>query len=820
MRDGRRPPSLALALTLPAALAMATGCQLERLFPEDVGAGVARLTVRNAAVLLSAVSDDDTCGFASTASKQSAVIEGELGGLGKVTHRVVDCEIDAGELHQLKTDCTDVGTMIGGRVVVNATRVINGIVTGNPEKPVIPVTSEDVWVDIDADMDGWTTRLTNRETQLTNLTGRLAYRVVPHLANSASASLSSIPTSNLTIQDITYSDATVIVDSGDRDPFPVEVPRSSYMAQVGLWGEDENTFRGVVSVWDQDVSVPVKGDSVLDPDYDAEEFVSSYICTPDLAQPISYEPVPLRPKLVQAAARLTVKLSGGIVTALNADDTCGFLAPSVKQNPVIVGDVGKNGGSVTYTVAGCSLVFPEQTEIARDCLGAQTFLQGGANVSATMTVRGILTGDPDEPVVPSSREPAEIKFTATMAGLKVSGSNGDTDLQFLSGTLSAVMRPRMAKDELSGACSISTPVVSFSGVHVEQGTALLGASGNTFRLVFDRADYEAQNGNRDGVENALTGEAQVDGERIGIPIPTDFPILNPAYDATSFDAAYACTPHMVPVTSDDECRFTDVLGGGAARLIIQTAGTLTSLINSNDSCGYADMLGVLVSPSVVVGDVGESGSMSWEIEGCEVGTTSLAVASESCIGDITYFRGGAVVDSSRTVTGEREKKFFLVDSIIPRSRDAVTVWLDAVQLTDFVVYMDPAGPDEPIGKLTIHTGTLSGVVQPATGERADDPGIFDVPTPVAKLTDVKLVNATATLETQGKVFHLTIASADLAAVNGPYQGQTNMIGGSITVNDDVIQLAPAPLNPTYAQAGFDAAYACTENLAGPVPVQW
>lgn len=800
-------------------IAAGAGCQLERFFADDVGVGVARLTVRNSALLLSAVTDDAVCGFASEGVKAATIVEGELGGYGKVTQTVTGCEIDMGELHQVKTDCSGVGTSMGGRAVVTAVRTIEGTITGNPANPVIPTHSEAVVVQVQADLDGWTAFMSNRTTQLTQLSGGISFTAKPHLAVRTD-DLNAVATQNLTLEDISYSDAKVIVDPGDRDPFPVDVTASSYRAQIGQWLDRENTFDGVMTVWDHEVAIPHEGDDVLDPDYVRDEFVAGWSCNPELKQPIEYVAPPLTPKLIQAGARLTVKLTGAIVSALKADTTCGFESAAVKASPVLTGVVGQDGGAAKYVVESCRLVFPEKTEISRDCLGDVTSLQGGVVVSGSLTVRGIRTGDAEQPIVPTSRDPAEIDVTAVLEGLKVSSTNSTTEMQALSGKLSARMAPRMAKDELTGACSISTPVVQFSGVHLEDAAVLVVASGSAFRLQIDSTDLQAQNGPRDGVENALTGTAVVDGVATQLPIPGEQPILNPDYDAAEFQAGYACTPHMVPVTSDEDCRFTDVLAQGAARLIIQSAGVVASLVNKDSSCGFEDMLGVLVNPTEVVGESGEMGSITWAVEDCAVGSSGLAVASESCDGDVTYVQGEAVVDARRTVTGEREKKFFVVDSIIPRSRDAVTVYLDDVQLTDFVAFSDPAGPAGPIGKLTIHQGTLRAVVQPATGERADDPGTFDVATPVAKLTDVRLENATATLESAGKTFTLQIPSASLAAVNGPYHDEANIVGGTITVNGDAIDVPLGPLDATYTQASFDANYVCTENLAGPVPLGW
>lgn len=173
------------------------------------------------------------------------------------------------------------------------------------------------------------------------------------------------------------------------------------------------------------------------------------------------------------------------------------------------------------------------------------------------------------------------------------------------------------------------------------------------------------------------------------------------------------------------------------------------------------------------------------------------------------------------MTGLREEINFLfitANSIVPQSRDAVTVTLEKVTFSDFRIHsLNPDGTSADRGVLTLHSGTLSAVVRPVLGENAQKPATFDVPTPVSALDDVVLTDAEATLEAEGKTFRLTIEAASLSAFNGSYQGRSNEISGSIRVNGELISLGGGPLNPDFEQADFDARYACTENLAALVP---
>jgi hypothetical protein len=258
-----------------------------------------------------------------------------------------------------------------------------------------------------------------------------------------------------------------------------------------------------------------------------------------------------------------------------------------------------------------------------------------------------------------------------------------------------------------------------------------------------------------------------------------------------------------------------VIADGAARLIVQSVGTVASMINKDEECGFADMFGVLINPTDVQGEVGEMGSMTWHIDDCQLGASELSVFSEDCLGGVTYLDGVANISSTRTVLGERDTEYFLFDSVVPRNSRSVQLWLEDVELSEFASFGIAAGDSEPLGILTIHQGQLSAYVEPATGERADDAGVFDVATPVASMREVHLRNAVATLESQGKIFVIDIPDTNLSATNGRVDGVTNRISGQVMLDGKSVSIE-GPLNPSFSQQSFDQSYACTENLARPL----
>lgn len=813
----RRTVTLPALAAVVALLAVPSACQLERMFPDKVAAGVARLTFRNAAVLTSLISDDTTCGFSSEAVLANPKMTGAIGSVGTLTWTVEDCTLDLGALDVVRTDCAGVETKAAGKVTVSGTREVHGLLTGDPSSPIVPSGPDAVTLQLSYAPDGYLVRMSNRVTALTQTGGSVSFTVAPHLAKSASSGACAVATSDLTITDVRYADVDVIVESGEGDPFPAEVPSSKLSAQLGTYGDKEDHLEGEITVWDTTVKVPTKDDPYqgLDPDYDAEEFRAAYACHEDLAEPLSFEcPYDgfLYPQLAQGAAALTISTLGNL--AKLAEARC-FSLPSVLASPTLTGEVGESGGSARYVVENCVIDLPSPTEFAQDCSGRTYFAEGKVTVSGTKVVSGILTGSATDPVAPVSTQPAVVTLDVELLGFAISDDRSDKKLWLESGRLRGTTRPKTAIDTSLGVCALPTPVAAFEGVVLEDAVVDLHAGPSTYTLHVASSALEAQNGKSGGRENYLAGTITVEGHEYAIPVAGE-PVLDPSYEPNAFHNAFSCTPNLALPASDADCSLAPMLGENAARLLVLTAGTVASMVNADDECGFENTL-LLLNPDEVVGDEGETGSMSWSVEQCDLSGV-LRRYSEDCSGGYTMVWGGLVVDASRTVSGERNSLYYLFDSIIPRTRDAVDVRITHAELDDFVAYQVPAGADEPKGKLTLHSGVLEARVLPRLGERESDPGVFDVPTPLAELHSISLPSAEATLEAEGKTFKLSLSDVQLYARNGVFGGFGNQVSGSLKVNGELVEFGPIDLNPDYEQAAFDASYTCTEDLLEAIPV--
>src|SRR5688572_33045116 len=116
-----RPRAAVMALTA----FLCGGCA--EMFPEKVSMGVARLTVHNAAVLVSMIKEDARCGFSSPEVQKGVQIESTGEGYGTATYTVRQCTLDFGPSREIRKDCQGVKMYAGGKVTVSATLVTEGL---------------------------------------------------------------------------------------------------------------------------------------------------------------------------------------------------------------------------------------------------------------------------------------------------------------------------------------------------------------------------------------------------------------------------------------------------------------------------------------------------------------------------------------------------------------------------------------------------------------------------------------------------------------------------------------------------------------------
>lgn len=765
-----------------AALLLTTSCA--KCAPDLVAQGAGRLTIRTFGAVVELVNNDSECGFASPEVLANVVLED-----GRAIYSVENCAITLNSRPSESEDCNGVSTKIRGKVIVSATRIVKGALTGDPESPVVPEDPDAVRIEIhDAVLKNFVVESSSNDAKMTVLEGAISGVAEPRLARSASLGVCKVPTREIAFSDVRWEQTRARIESDGHD-FEVDLDGSELSAVLGVHGDRENELSGPISVWGEEHVLPIDGDEDgLLPGYDREEHRASFACREDLAEPLSYTCDSFGELVASGAARLTA-LSFGTLARL-VDERCTY------DRPRITGTLGDAGGEGVFSLpaSGCVLDLSSGSVVAENCHGEKTYASGRVIARGTKRVRGVVTGDAADPIIPTTREPALVELSFMLDDFQVWSDTAPAKLSVGTGGLSGKASPRLGVDTARGVCAKKTPEVEMEDLVWSNARARIETGTRKLDVLLETSSIWVDVG-----KNQLAGSIRVDGEDYLAPN-----VLDVNFDRIHFAESFACLENFRPARSDDDCALDGRLADGVARLTVRSLGALTSMINNDSDCGFERFL-TKINPSDE-----RDGMLAHEVEGCELESVISEVASTDCAGVEKHVGGRAVVSARRVVYGRSETVFFFFGSIVPLTHDAVTIELD-VSLDGFDLYTS-GGP-----RLTLHSGRVRATVQPILGEMASEAGRFEVATPIAHMTNIVLENVRATVVSEGKTLNAVIDRAELEAQNGSFDSRANALRGWVELNGKRIDLGLSPLDPAFSQASFDASYACTPNLMATVP---
>jgi hypothetical protein len=788
--------------------AFALGCA--QMFPSKVATGVARLTVKNIGTITQIVSADTTCGFASPDVKAQVTYKGNVGENGQALWQVTRCRI---ELNQspVSSDCSGNQTLASGVLIVTAQQEISGRLTGDAQTPAIPENAHGAVIRLEhVEFENFKVFSEGDPNILTMKSGAISATVAPKLAQDMAEGVCQVITPIVSFEDIQYQASEVLVETED-DSFSVFVDESKIWAQNGTSGAHENAIGGTVSVWGKTREVP-NDDAGLNPDYDPLSFQRELECIDSIQLPISHA-CSINTMLGLGAARLTMQTLAGLLTAVFDDSACGFASQAAKDNALTQGVIGDAGASATMQVTNCELNFPEPVVISTNCQGVATTIQGRAVITGTQTLLGILSGDPDEPIVPTSWEPTILSLNANLDGLVVKNSNSEQFMVVKSGLLSGQVVPRTAIDTSLGACTRVTPVARISDVHWNNSKVTLHNEGLAFDLQLDAANLRGVNGADGHAINQLSGSINVDGNHVDLGVQS----LDPNYDPVAFDDAYLCDENLMSAFTNDDCNMNDVIAISTARLMIRTFGGIVMSAEHDDNCGFSETMN-LVPDSIEQTDVEDEVAVSWEISDCEIGSEESQFIQADCFGNETYIEGFAQIDALKEATGVLVLDF---PPLEPSHPEASKFTIDSAYLQNFSIKIADAQTGEVGPYLIIQEALLSGVGYPVTGESLSHAGAYYIATPLLGFEDVAISPTNAVLVAGKKRFNVEIQGAQLAGFNGAYGSQENELTGHITIGGKSYALPTVHdqrgLHPEYDPNKFKEGYACYDDLAGVLP---
>jgi hypothetical protein len=818
--------------------------------PARLGDGAARLSVSTFADVVQLIQRDTNCGFASDAVLDSATVEETGGGRGIVTYNVTECAMAFPLDTVVATSCAGVDTKVSGRATVTGTFALEGRLTGDRLTPVLPLSPDAATIDLtNISFDNFRVR-SDRPEFMTFKSGSFAGTLKPKLAIGESSGACSVPTTNVKMENLRYLGATEVTLAAPQGVFDAEITAGSFRAINGEYDDEVDALSGSITIGGEEVIVPGEGEHPgLVPGFDLAAHRESLSCIDDLQFPVKYDGcTDIEAELISGAARLSVAHLGALASLMQADDNCGFSAPSVIDAVQTEGNLGERGGRATWTVSDCVMAFPEPTVVATDCNGNETVIQGSVTASGTFSLAGWLAApdNKEQPIVPDTWQPATLNVSFDLDNLSVR-SGLDQYLTAQSGVLSGVVRPQTAIDTETGACSIATSNAEISDVSWTPGSELIVNSGEfAIHVGVDGADLTATNGRLNGNENYLAGTLTIGGEDYAVPFGPNEPapnILVPDFSLDDHNNSFACEPGMQMPSSSDECSFFKVIGEGAARLVVQTMGEATSFVNAEPNCGFGRGTG-LIPGDIVTGSTatpeqpaeGDQCNLFFTTdtlledypEGCMMATDASDPPTENCVGDQTFRNGNLWVKADRVVGGSYVPAPFGIHNINSNDHNEVHVIMREVNFEDFSMWSLSADGEEGPGELVMHNGTGTGDVFPILAGTGGDINQKQGPTPVAFLKGIQY-SGDVTLVAQGRTFKFTIDSMEVDAFNGRWVGDNNwndapiydygpmsvfssggpyenFIDGSITIDGETIDMDMQGLVPGFDAATFKAGY--------------
>lgn len=802
-----------LALLLPIFV----GCIKEK--KQLAGEGLARLTVRNVGAVVSLLNADTACGFASDAVKSAATIVGNPGEDGTVTFTVTDCTINAGGA--VDTDCSGDTTTSTGSFTATATLTITGLLTGNADTPVVPNSPDSVTFDLqEVSFADFKVVASNSDNSLTNVSGSLSAQVSPRFAVADSSGACAIPTKNVTFSDVTYSsDAVVFLDTADKDK-EIEIGGSNFDAQNGIGADNsENAISGSMVVLG--LEVDVTGDGALDPEYDADAFKADYACEDDILIPESFECVDVRQNLAFGSARLSA-LTFGVAAGL-ARAQCPFIPAG------LAGNIGDDDSVLTLALAAdCNLTFPAGTVVSTDCNGETITVSGSftAKAGSTLEVTGYNVGNAAVGVLPTSRRPAEVTADLSFNEFSISKSTAPATFTVHSGDLSGSLQPRFFLDTLTGACTVSSPIlgtapVTFAGVTWTNADITLD-NDNTdgvadpFNFSLDTSAINAQSGDEVAVTNELNGSITFSGNNIAIPAGTE---LEEGFDINVFNDAFQSCAAGIPDTAiavaDAACSFRQVLGNAAARLMVGSAAA--SLSAANALCGAATTV-------VLNGNNFQPGTAVATTTTCPLVIPEAAPGNTDCLGSVVDIDGSVTASAVTTTSGIAldANADGTVDTIVPNVLDAISSDGISLAFSDFTFDKQVGGVS--VAQLTTTGNVTVGNFSPVLAQsdaNSDGTGdtvggvipLFNKQTPIFSVSGLALANGTAVLVIRNAAglltFNIDITGANIDAFVGASAGVSDDISGTLNVDGEPIALNPSFSFPAvFSQTDLDASYNC------------
>lgn len=533
-------------------------------------------------------------------------------GKGRVIKTIENFVIDHPAEKVVYKDCQGIQASWHGQMrVVKATQSIYGRLTNNPEHPVIP-DPNGVKMTIQVRPTKSSIKFSDKDSYLRFDEGEIKFDAFVRLAQAQEGNLKGlrvIPTSNTRFENVSMTAVKGKLFT-PAVKLAFDVAESNYLVQIGM-GEngEENKLKGEITAFGNNRQIPLDGEK-LSPDYEAHNFIKSFSCNEGLKGAVEYRNILFEEKVGPSLAALTTLAMGKVAGKLADDYVCGMSSPAFLRSTILDGNPGDNGTARASLNGDCVINF-QNYKTDPDCFGVAHIINGAARVTnASKEIKGLIfypikdfqdainiyeadLGGPNlaaalarkpEPILPRSRQPALIQFTADLSGLTITevcldqgskdheahcsnqkGADGALVFSLSKGEVKAVLRPVMGKstdknDDRYKMCSVRNIPVADAELTLNGVNASIKKAGNEFNLLANGA-YRAVSGLIDTRENELSGDITIG--KVSVPFKSlnaDHVPLKPDYDRQRYEDSYqSCMQNkFIMPKSDSDCDLSDL----------------------------------------------------------------------------------------------------------------------------------------------------------------------------------------------------------------------------------------------------------------------
>ena|GEM_PF-6194097 len=804
-----------LTCTPDLAIPVEEGCPFE----PDFAGWVSRLTVRNFGNILAAV---------TSANNQHVRPECRLGSLDQPPTEEFPLDGNQAEIVWKFNDCefefkdhpgAD-KTSLNGKVRLSGERRVKGFhLKGNQKNPVIPGKGGVHFSFSHVEFDNYGARADDSPATLTMVNGAASFDAHIHFAKSKSLNVCSIYLINPTLNNIKYTKSSDLVIGTQLGDFHLTVQDSLINAQVNRHNGVENSLAGYITIFGKPVSI--LPNYKLDPWYKESDFDTLLAQTKDLMMPLDHECEAyefVEKKMADGVARLTINSFGRMLesitsTTANTREECQLGSGALTDRAII----DHLNNSITWRFDDCEFA-----------------LNGKVKVSGTRTIKGFLTGDKRNPIVPSPGSAVDFHFSKIDFDSYRANYEPHTHLTIVSGAAAFDVSVPFGRNASTGLCSVATPNLTFKNVRYLPGSKTkvslthedFGIS--NLELDIESSNFDARFGYGHSLQddNMLKGSISILGRSFSIP--TDGLGLNPNENhPATFEELLKKIPELATTDREQiyQCEdFERVRALNIARLMILNTGSVTQesydeYLKSGSllpNCGFSSnrvrMFGKRHS-----GSTGQLGELHFTVDNCTVVNqpTTKGFYEKDCLGDKTVFEGKATISGTQKVKGLLGK-YWGFDDIMPNIPQAISFDFDSITLDNFASYYVKEENDIPPFKLKV-SGTFDARVSPILSPKRGRPCEFFRSTPVVSFELHAKNELAAHLELKVDSFSyatdITIYAMNIRAQNGVFQGKGNSISGEININHKTFYFDNELLNPYYNQEQFDKSYKCRELYA-------